>query len=208
MKKPIIFLMSFLLVAVIAVTAINDTVRQISSNETWIAESTGESHRVMLVDVTEDGDACIISVDGYSKLIYVGDDMTINGVYIKVFDAYPTHSQLKDNDACKVFVGSSKGSFVVRKEIPKPACKNEGDITANVSSCCSNLTAITFNSTSYACTQCGNGECVVPENSENCPADCKVVKNETPVIEQQPSEPQKPLTVWQMLWNFLKDLFR
>jgi len=37
----------------------------------------------------------------------VGQEKTVNGVYIKVFDAYPVHSYLKDNDACKVFIGGT-----------------------------------------------------------------------------------------------------
>lgn len=204
MKKLIIILALILTVA--TVYAQNDSITQIASRETWMAQTDSGTTRVMLIDVTEKGDACIISIDGYSKLIYVGDDATINGIYVKVFDAYPTHSQLEDNDACKVFVGSKKGSYTFRKVTPTPACKNEGDITLNVSSCCSNLTAIVFNSTSYACTKCGNSECVVPENADNCPADCKIFKTEPPVV-QQPSEPERPLTVWQMLWNFLKGLF-
>ena len=107
MKKIIMLLAFFLLLAVAANAQANDTLKQMAAKQVWnvISNEDKQIHHIMLIDVTDDGDACGFNVDGYTTWINVKDDKTINGIYIKVFDAYPVHSQLQDNDACRVFLG-------------------------------------------------------------------------------------------------------
>ena len=110
MKKIIMFLMFIILFAAVANAQSNSTgLSQISSKQQWTVLSNIDKkvHKIMLIDVTDDGDACGFNVDGYTTWINVKDDKTINGVYIKVFEAYPVHSQLEDTDYCKVFIAGS-----------------------------------------------------------------------------------------------------
>jgi len=109
MRKIAAFLIIILLLALATNAETNSTnLNQLSAKEQWTVVTSDKTvHKIMLVDVTEKGDACGISVDGYTTWINVKKDKIINGVYIKVFEAYPVHSQLQDNDACKVFIGGT-----------------------------------------------------------------------------------------------------
>ncbi len=209
MKKLLLLFAVLILAAAVANAEENSSPTQISGGANWIVQSSEGTHRIMVVDVTENGDACILSVDGYTKLIYVGRDATLNGVYIKVFHAYPTHSQLQDNDACEIFIGSSAGKYVITKEMPKPAavsCTAEGKFVSGNSSCCANLSKISFNETSNFCSNCGDGVCVAPEDPLSCPSDCKPIeKNQT---QETPKEATEELTIWRAIWNFFRSLFR
>ena len=123
MKKLVMFLLAFCILAGVAF-AQNDTngINQISARENWLVESNTTSHSVTLIDVTDKGDACGFNVDGYVTWINVKEDKWINGVYIKVFEAYPVHSQLQNNDACKVFIGG--GTLVKAYSSPANASAN------------------------------------------------------------------------------------
>jgi len=160
------------ILAAISSTAIsNDTARfanmDMTSRQEFEVITRDAVHRVMLIDVTEKGDMCGISVDGYTEWINVGDDARINGVYVKVFEAYPAHSQIKDNDYCKVFIGG--GTVTI------PFVQEVGEVETNKTS-------------------------VVNETpAKNETEKITVVVNKT--------EPPKNLTVWEIIWNFLKSLF-
>jgi len=132
MKKLVLFLLAFCILAG-AAFAQNDTnsLNQLSAKQEWLLQTKTATHKIMLIDVTEKGDACGFNVDGYSTWINVGKDATINGVYIKVFEAYPVHSQLQDTDVCKVFIG---GGALVREVAAENITANaSSNVTANVS---------------------------------------------------------------------------
>lgn len=103
MKKIIIILIGILLI----LPAVLAEEQQILTGYEWNVIKDQQVHTIKLIDVTNDGDSCGFEIDGKMMWIDVGKEKTVNGVYIKVFDAYPVHSQLQDNDACQVFIGGT-----------------------------------------------------------------------------------------------------
>ncbi len=151
MKKTIIALIAVLL---LPVTFAGD--EQIFKGDEWLAVDDNEVHRIKLIDVTSSGDACGIEVDGETHWIDVGADARINGVYIKVFDAYPVHSQTQDNDACEIFISGSltkeyRTPFIAEvddePEEDMPEEEEEINITEPVISAEENVTGTEVNAT-------------------------------------------------------------
>lgn len=67
----------------------------------------GVQHNIEVKDVTDQADACQVTVDGTTDLIDKGTQQTINGIDVGVVDVRAMHSQLQDNDVCEITVGSS-----------------------------------------------------------------------------------------------------
>ena len=137
--RAIFLILAILLFATFVYAANETSSMQITSGKQWNVQTKTATHKVMLIDVTDKGDACGISVDGYITWIDVGKDKTINGVYIKVFEAYPVHSYLQDNDACKVFIGGGKVTMPFIQEAA-PAVNVSQNITANETKAVENKT--------------------------------------------------------------------
>ncbi len=110
MKKAMILVLAIMILPV-AIAA----EEQLFSGEGWLVVKDGEVHQISLMDVTVDGDSCGIMFDEEIYWIDVGASETIDGIYIKVFEAYPVHSQTQDNDACQVFI-----SGTLTKEYQRP----------------------------------------------------------------------------------------
>ena len=139
MKKSAVFLLVFLLFSLTAM-AENSTDSDlgynasVSKEQVWKTVVDMQVHEVMIIDVTDKGDACGVSVDGNVQWIDVGDSKRINGVYIKVFEAYPVHSQLQDTDTCKLFIGGAVSrSIPFVQEIRKAVIVNESNGSLNIS---------------------------------------------------------------------------
>ncbi|MEM4336662.1 MAG: hypothetical protein QXG86_01530 [Candidatus Woesearchaeota archaeon] len=85
---------------------------RILKGDKWRAVVGAKTHEIKVIDVTQNGDMCGVSVDGSIQWIYVGDSKVINGVYIKVFNAYPVHSYLQDIDTCELFIGGAVSRII------------------------------------------------------------------------------------------------
>lgn len=62
---------------------------------------------VKLIDVSVDGSACIFKVNDKIVVVKERNTQVVDGYSIYVQEAYPLHSQAKDNDACKALVSFS-----------------------------------------------------------------------------------------------------
>lgn len=76
-----------------------------------------------------------------------------------------------ENKGIETNLGLSSSSFTC-----KITCKGENQ-TGNYSTdyCCSAFTPVTQPNGSFICVNCGNGNCVSPEDQYNCPADCGTI---------------------------------
>lgn len=63
------------------------------------------THTIEVIDVTEDGSACFINVDGSMVLIDKDSSKEVNGITIHVFDVRVMRSQLQNNDICELMIG-------------------------------------------------------------------------------------------------------
>ncbi len=99
----ILSLIFIFLMALISASALTE--QQLNSQEPGTAKASGGTvYDIVLVGVTEKGDACGISVNGMISWIEVDQEDTINGLRIKVLKALPVRNQLKDKDVCHVFL--------------------------------------------------------------------------------------------------------
>jgi len=64
-------------------------------------------HVVKVIDVTESEDSCGISVDGVIKWLPKGKTFEVNGLNVVVFDMKTVHSQVQDNDVCRLFIAGT-----------------------------------------------------------------------------------------------------
>lgn len=68
----------------------------------------GVEHKVEVLDVTENADACQVKVDDTTAIIDVDETKTVNGVQIGVTDVRAIHAQLQDVDVCQISIGASQ----------------------------------------------------------------------------------------------------
>jgi hypothetical protein len=70
----------------------------------------GEEHTVEVSDVTEQGTACGVFVDGSASPVWIdeGKTETVNGLEVGVIDARAVNSQLQDSDVCEINIGADE----------------------------------------------------------------------------------------------------
>jgi len=69
--------------------------------------SNNKQHIVKVIDVTESGDSCGISVDDVVKWVPLDKTIEVNGINVVLFDAKTVHSQLQDIDTCRLFISGT-----------------------------------------------------------------------------------------------------
>ena len=89
----------------------------------------GIEHTIYLVDTTEQGNACQVSVDGVFHWINIAESASWNGVKVAVNDVRAIHAQLRDVDVCQVTI--EKG--IETTPLPESVLLQGGKITYKIS---------------------------------------------------------------------------